>query len=604
MALILDGTTGFNLPLGAEIGVGTNAPGGNGLHVDHTAGATLRLTRLGTSTSHYVQLETDGAHGTLSSTGDLFLNADGADIKLKDGSTEFGVFYNISSNFGIASQVQDKDIIFQANDGGSTITTMTIKGDGGNVGIGQTNPTYKFEVSGTGDTVQYIANANPSGTQGRTLVIRDNYASASQDSKISFAATSSPGNDVYLGKRTTSNAGFFHLTNSGGTEHMTVNMANGNVGIGATTPQCGLNIFGESTSNWADSDAMYNKDHPAFLKITNGQETVGVESGIVMRSKTSGAGVWSMYAKQTANYLADLHFRGRNAGNTSAVRLTLKSDGKIGIGTQTPYNNLHVFQTANSGNNYNQGTLQVGGTSGTLGFAMNYSALGSGRANIVAQNPSGGTNNRISLGFGAVQSYGEPADRVLTIDQGHFVHHTPSTAVRFMPMISPQSVTRHGAYPTHPGGDSVGTNQTNATQIGFAHVYQRNWSGGRYIHMKTNIPCSGSNYGMIMVYAKGYRYSPGGSIDSSWGFHNWGGAIYSLDQRNYATTFAVNCYATSDNYCVLVGDNQSSGSSTYTGFRLDFMYSNTNYSAHTETANGESHYLIATSLSSSTSGVY
>ena len=235
---------------------------------------------------------------------------------------------------------------------------------------------------------------------------------------------------------------------------------------------------------------------------------------------------------------------------------------------------------------------------------MNYSALGSGRANIVAQNPSGGTNNRISLGFGAVQSYGEPADRVLTIDQGHFVHHTPSTAVRFMPMISPQSVTRHGAYPTHPGGDSVGTNQTNATQIGFAHVYQRNWSGGRYIHMKTNIPCSGSNYGMIMVYAKGYRYSPGGSIDSSWGFHNWGGAIYSLDQRNYATTFAVNCYATSDNYCVLVGDNQSSGSSTYTGFRLDFMYSNTNYSAHTETANGESHYLIATSLSSSTSGVY
>ena len=118
------------------------------------------------------------------------------------------------------------------------------------------------------------------------------------------------------------------------------------------------------------------------------------------------------------------------------------------------------------------------------------------------------------------------------------------------------------------------------------------------------MPCTNSNFGMIICFAKGYRYSPGGTIDSSWAFHNWGNSIYSLDQRNYATTFAVNVYRSSDNYCVLVGDNQSTGTATYTGFRLDFMYANTSYPAHTQTANGESHYLIATSLSSSTSGVY
>ena len=191
------------------------------------------------------------------------------------------------------------------------------------------------------------------------------------------------------------------------------------------------------------------------------------------------------------------------------------------------------------------------------------------------------------------------------MDQSHFVHHTPPGNARFMPMITPQSVTRHGAYPTHPAsGEGVGTNQTNSTQLGFAHVYARNWSGGRYLHMKTNMPATNSNYGMIMVFAKGYRYSPGGTIDSSWGFHNWGNAIYSLDQRNYATTFAVNCYVSSDGYCVLVGDNQTTSSGSYTGFRLDFMYANTNYPAHTQTANGESHYLIATAFSSNTSGVY
>ena len=128
------------------------------------------------------------------------------------------------------------------------------------------------------------------------------------------------------------------------TEHLRIT-SDGKLGVGATTPQCKINIFGESTSNWADSDSMYGKDHPAFLKITNGQETVGVESGIVMRSKSTGAGVWSMYAKQTANYLADLHFRGRNAGTTSAVRLTLKSDGKVGIGTTSPDSLLTVYST-------------------------------------------------------------------------------------------------------------------------------------------------------------------------------------------------------------------------------------------------------------------
>ena len=148
------------------------------------------------------------------------------------------------------------------------------------------------------------------------------------------------------------------------TEHLRIT-SDGKLGVGASTPQCKINIFGESTSNWADSDSMYGKDHPAFLKITNGQETVGVESGIVMRSKTSGAGVWSMYAKQTANYLADLHFRGRNAGTTSAVRLTLKSDGKVGIGETSPANILHIKTSASGGPQ-----IELDSTSGTANSAF------------------------------------------------------------------------------------------------------------------------------------------------------------------------------------------------------------------------------------------
>ena len=199
------------------------------------------------------------------------------------------------------------DKIPQADISGNiAMDTDTLYVDAANnrVGIGNTSPTYKFEVSGTGDTVQYIANANPSGSQGRTLLIRDNYASASQDSKISFAATSSPGNDVYLGKRTTSNAGYFHLTNSGGTEHMTVNMTTGNVGIGTSSPNSSADLHVADTSDariWVDATSgdtlelyagtgvgVYNRSNSHLIFGTNNSERMRIDSsGNLLVGKTS-----------------------------------------------------------------------------------------------------------------------------------------------------------------------------------------------------------------------------------------------------------------------------------------------------------------------------
>ena len=56
----------------------------------------------------------------------IILDADGADITLKDGGTAFGVLRNSSTDFVVKSLTQDKDIIFQGNDGGSAITALTL----------------------------------------------------------------------------------------------------------------------------------------------------------------------------------------------------------------------------------------------------------------------------------------------------------------------------------------------------------------------------------------------------------------------------------------------------------------------------------------------
>jgi hypothetical protein len=62
----------------------------------------------------------------LDSAADIFLDAGGADIVFKDDGTQIGLFTMDSSNLTLQGSVSDKDLIFKGNDGGSTITALTL----------------------------------------------------------------------------------------------------------------------------------------------------------------------------------------------------------------------------------------------------------------------------------------------------------------------------------------------------------------------------------------------------------------------------------------------------------------------------------------------
>ena len=62
----------------------------------------------------------------LDSAGDIILDADGADVIFKDAGTAILTLTNSSSDAVITSGVQDKDIIFKGDDGGSAITALTL----------------------------------------------------------------------------------------------------------------------------------------------------------------------------------------------------------------------------------------------------------------------------------------------------------------------------------------------------------------------------------------------------------------------------------------------------------------------------------------------
>ncbi len=63
---------------------------------------------------------------TLDVAGEIVLDADGGNFFFNDGGTTIGRLRNVSSDFVISSEVNDKDIILKGEDGGSTITALTL----------------------------------------------------------------------------------------------------------------------------------------------------------------------------------------------------------------------------------------------------------------------------------------------------------------------------------------------------------------------------------------------------------------------------------------------------------------------------------------------
>jgi len=98
-----------------------------------TTAAQPNITSLGTLTTLTVDDITingstisDAANLTIDVGGDLIIDVDGADVKFKDGGTEFAHLFKSGNNFGIYSAISDGDIQFIGVDGGAQVTALTL----------------------------------------------------------------------------------------------------------------------------------------------------------------------------------------------------------------------------------------------------------------------------------------------------------------------------------------------------------------------------------------------------------------------------------------------------------------------------------------------
>ncbi len=313
---------------------------------------------------------------TLDIGGDLTLDADGGDIKISDGGTQYGLIANSSTDLIVQSTVSDKDIIFRGNDSGSTVVAMTL------------------DMSEAGKAI-----FNAGGLFGSHTRVNGDFSVSASSGEDRFAILpQSTGSGTILMSGNEALTGYEPLTvdfedlklRTSGTERMRINTS-GRMGIATSTNHAGsalgymltidsagasgsileahrtgnsrLEIYQNSTGgNYIDS--LGTTAFTAFA--TGGTERMRINSSgnLKFTSKTTnfdGPG----FTYHTNNYL---YLRGGSAGlilsddsgiNTVQIidgssgyinfetgdgssRMRITADGKVGINTTAPSHQLHI----------------------------------------------------------------------------------------------------------------------------------------------------------------------------------------------------------------------------------------------------------------------
>ena len=198
--------------------------------------------------------------------------------------------------------------------GSSALSNSLIWDNGTNVGIGNTNTSYKFDVSGNGRfNIDGL-----SAVFGTSTTTQDNY--------VSFVGQ---GSNFDMGVRSTANGNVFGIAESGIAYRFVIAKTTGNVGIGTSSPAAKFELAGSSGNfQIASSGAevfFTRNDNNDFL--ANSGSSAGIRFG----------------AQQQLRFAT---------GTSLTTRMTISVDGDIGIGTSgSAGNRLFVKgSTTTSGN--------------------------------------------------------------------------------------------------------------------------------------------------------------------------------------------------------------------------------------------------------------
>ena len=290
-----------NVVIGANpstsLGAGDNTAyiGADGeIQIRRAAGTGRNMMKFRNGSNHVGSITTDANKvSLLSLSGDLILDAsgiinldadNGGNINLKDGGTHYGTIQNENSDLRINSIIQDKDIIFRGNDGGTGINALTLDmSDGG---------AAKFGAGGYNNT----KGVTVFGSQGQIWVASENATGGY------FNRKSSDGVAITLA-RDDSNKGFIGVNN--GDPYIARNSGNGMRWYnGAVVP---TNDAGDNSDNTMDLGATNSRFKNLYLSGNVTAVGMSTFSDITIGKVTDGQALIQMIANPT-NGANTIHF--------------------------------------------------------------------------------------------------------------------------------------------------------------------------------------------------------------------------------------------------------------------------------------------------------
>tara|TARA_R100000278_G_scaffold29916_1_gene27509 strand:- start:18394 stop:21768 length:3375 start_codon:yes stop_codon:yes gene_type:complete len=247
---------------------------------------------------------------TIDVAGDIILDADGGDFTFKDGGTTQFQLQNSSGDVQLVNNTQDKDIKFMGDDGGSTITALTLDmSDAGTaifnnkVGIGTTSPGKLLHLKGSAAQIR----------------IEDS------DGTNQIADITSDSGDMFLTSRNNTSHGEIIFRRFNGTSVLETARFDdsGNFGIGTSSPSEPLHV-NEGTGGVSTTLLLQNSSASVDGRGTNLTfKSSSTEIGQI-QSKTSSDATSGILAFKTAS------------SGTLSEQMRIDKDGNVGIGTTSP----------------------------------------------------------------------------------------------------------------------------------------------------------------------------------------------------------------------------------------------------------------------------
>ena len=357
--LVIEGEHATDGEVDVTIAAGANSTttvaGDLAVTTDATVGGTLGVTGVVTANAGVVvdNITIDGTEIDLSSgnltidvAGYIIIDSDDGNIYLNDGGSGYGQISGASQNLTFKSSTSDKDMIFQGNDGGASITALTldmsdagtatfnhdvkatgnfdlpnantfITGAGHNVVQVDSTKTYLYGGTGgvqfrTADNASALVDITNSGNIGigissPTSPLGANFKVLDINSGVWGGTINFSGNSAgYIGNRHSGNTGLGYYAVSGKGHHFAVN---GATTAAATLDSSGNLLVGKTALEYTSNAGHIFRNDGLISSIRSGGNCANfnrlASDGQIIQFNKDGSHVGSIGAYSGQVYMAD-----------------------------------------------------------------------------------------------------------------------------------------------------------------------------------------------------------------------------------------------------------------------------------------------------------